>query len=159
MDFDRTDLRILRELQRDGRLPIITLADKVSLSPTACLRRVKKLEDSGAIAGYAARLDPAKLGLEIQAFIQVRIERQSKDVTETFEEAVRKLPEVRACYVMTGDLDFLLHVFVSDLKAFSDFTMHTLIGLPGVKDLRSSLVLESIKPDEGLALRGAKAAA
>ena len=156
--LDRTDLRILRELQRDGRMPIITLADRVALSPTACLRRVKKLEESGVIAGYGARLDSEKLGLQIQAFIQVRIERQSKDVTESFEEAVRRLPEVRACYVMTGDLDFLLHVFVADLKAFSDFTMHTLIGLPGIKDLRSSLVLESIKPDEGFGLRAGKAA-
>jgi Lrp/AsnC family leucine-responsive transcriptional regulator len=156
-DLDKTDLRILRELQRDGRLPIIALAEKIALSPTACLRRVKKLEESGAIAGYAARLDPGKLGLEIQAFIQVRIERQSKDVTETFEEHVKRLPEVRACYVMTGDLDFLLHVFVADLKAFSEFTMHTLIGLPGVKDLRSSLVLQSIKPDEGFGLRMGKA--
>jgi len=157
MELDRTDVRILRELQRDGRLPIITLAEKVALSPTACLRRVKKLEESGAIAGYSARLDPEKLGLQIQAFIQVRIERQSKDVAESFEEAVRRLPEVRACYVMTGDVDFLLHVFVADLKAFSDFTMHTLIGLPGVRDLRSSLVLESIKDDEGFGLRGVKA--
>src|SRR5882724_4144212 len=155
-ELDRADLRILGELQRDGRLPIITLAEQVSLSPTACQRRVRKLEEGGVIAGYAARLSPDALGLEIQAFIQVRIERQSKDLTESFESAVRKLPEVRACYVMTGDLDFLLHVFVADLKAFSDFTMHTLIGLPGVKDIRSSLVLESIKPDEGFGWRTAK---
>lgn len=155
-DLDRTDLKILRELQRDGRLPVIALADKVSLSATACLRRVKKLEESGVIEGYTARLNSEKLGLQIQAFIQVRIERQSKDVAESFEDAVRRLPEIRACYVMTGDLDFLLHVFVADLKAFSDFTMHTLIGLPGVKDIRSSLVLESIKPDEGFGWRTAK---
>jgi Lrp/AsnC family transcriptional regulator, leucine-responsive regulatory protein len=157
VELDRIDLRILRELQRDGRLPILALGEKVSLSPTACLRRVKKLEEAGVIAGYAARLDPEKLGLQIQAFIQVRIERQSKDMAESFEAAVRRLPEIRACYVMTGDLDFLLHVFVSDLKAFSDFTMHTLIGLPGVKDIRSSLVLESIKEDEGFGWRTAKA--
>ena len=154
MELDRTDLRILRELQRDGRLPIVELAKRVSLSPTACQRRVRQLEDGGVIERYAAQLNPAALGLEIQAFIQVRIERQSKDVAESFEAAVRRLPEVRACYVMTGDLDFLLHVFVPDLKAFSDFAMHRLIGVTGVKDVRSSLVLESIKPDEGLALRG-----
>jgi Lrp/AsnC family transcriptional regulator, leucine-responsive regulatory protein len=157
MDLDRTDLKILRELQRDGRLPILTLAEKVALSPTAALRRVKKLEEAGVIVGYSARLDPEKLGLQIQAFIQVRIERQSKDLAESFEEAVRRLPEIRACYVMTGDLDFLLQVFVADLKAFSDFTMHTLIGLPGVKDIRSSLVLESIKEDDGFGWRTAKA--
>lgn len=151
--LDRTDLRILQELQRDGRLAVVALAERVALSPTACQRRIERLQDAGVIARYTAVLDPGALGLEIQAFIQVRIERQSKDVTESFESAVRKLPEVRACYVMTGDLDFLLHVFVADLKAFSDFAMHRLIGLPGVKDVRSSLVLESIKDDEGLTIR------
>ena len=154
--LDRTDLRILTELQRDGRLPVVALAERVALSPTACQRRVQRLEQSGAIARYAAVINPAALGLEIQAFIQVRIERQSKDVTESFESAVRKLPEVRACYVMTGDLDFLLHVFVADLKAFSDFAMHRLISVPGVKDVRSSLVLESIKDDEGFVIRPVK---
>ena len=153
MDLDRTDLRILRELQRDGRVPIVDLAKRVALSPTACQRRVRHLEEGGVIERYTALLNPAALGLEIQAFVQVRIERQSKDVTESFEAAVRKLPEVRACYVMTGDLDFLLHVFVADLKAFSDFAMPRLIGVPGVKDVRSSLVLESIKSDEGLVVR------
>lgn len=152
--LDRTDLRILRALQAEGRMPMIELAEKVSLSPTACQRRVRQLEDSGVISGYRAVLDRAALGLEIEAFIQVNIERQSKDVTERFEDAVKKLPEVRACYVMTGDLDFLLHVNVSDLKAFSEFTMKTLIALPGVKAMRSSLVLESLKPDEGITLRG-----
>lgn len=151
--LDRTDARILQKLQHDGRLPIVALAESVSLSPTACQRRVQRLEEAGVIERYAAVLNPAALGLEIQAFIQVRIERQSKDVAESFEDAVRRLPEVRACYVMTGDLDFLLHVFVPDLKAFSDFAMHKLIGVPGVKDVRSSLVLESLKADEGFAIR------
>jgi Lrp/AsnC family leucine-responsive transcriptional regulator len=153
MKLDRTDARILQKLQHDGRLPIVALAEAVSLSPTACQRRVERLEKAGIIERYAAVLNPAALGLEIQAFIQVRIERQAKEVTETFEAAVRRLPEVRACYVMTGDLDFLLHVFVPDLKAFSDFAMHKLIGVPGVKDVRSSLVLESIKADEGFSVR------
>jgi Lrp/AsnC family transcriptional regulator, leucine-responsive regulatory protein len=154
--LDRTDARILHELQRDGRLPVVALAGRVALSPTACQRRVQRLEAAGVIERYTAVLNPAALGLEIQAFIQVRIERQSKAVAESFEEAVRRLPEVRACYVMTGDLDFLLHVFVPDLKAFSDFAMHRLIGVPGVKDVRSSLVLESIKPDEGFPLEPAR---
>ena len=150
------DDAILFHLRQDSSLTNTELADLVGLTPSPCLRRVKKLEESGVIDGYTARLDPEKLGLQIQAFIQVRIERQSKDVAESFEEAVRRLPEIRACYVMTGDLDFLLHVFVADLKAFSEFTMHTLIGLPGVKDIRSSLVLESIKPDEGFGWRTTK---
>jgi Lrp/AsnC family transcriptional regulator, leucine-responsive regulatory protein len=153
MNLDRTDLRILRELQTNGRATIVDLAERVALSPTACQRRVRQLEESGVITGYRAMLNRTALGLSIEAFIQVNIERQSKDVTERFEAAVQELPEVRACYVMTGDLDFLLHVNVADLKAFSEFAMRTLIALPGVKDVRSSIVLESPKPDEGLALR------
>jgi Lrp/AsnC family leucine-responsive transcriptional regulator len=153
MDLDRIDRRILTELQKNGRIAVVDLADKVALSPTACQRRVHKLEESGVIARYAAVLNPAALGYQIEAFIRVSIERQSKDVAEAFEEAVQKLPQVRACYVMTGDLDFLVHVQVADLQAFAEFSMKVLIGLPGVKDVRSSLVLEAIKKDEGLSLR------
>lgn len=151
-ELDRTDLRILRELQRDGRLPIVELAERVSLSATACQRRVRKLEESGVIERYAAVLSPAALGHQVEAFVRVSIERQSRDVTQAFEEAIRKRPEVRACYVMTGDLDFLLHVLVPDLQAFAEFSMKILIGLPGVKDVRSSLVLEAVKKDEGIAV-------
>ncbi|NKF22058.1 Lrp/AsnC family transcriptional regulator [Solimonas marina] len=149
-DLDRTDLRVLRELQQDGRLPIIELANRISLSPTACQRRVKKLEDSGVIAGYAAQLDPAALDQQVEAFVQVSIERQSRETSLAFQDAVRRLPQVRACYVMTGDLDYLLHVAVADLQAFAEFSMKVLIGLPGVKDVRSSLVLEAIKKNNGV---------
>ncbi len=152
-DLDRTDLWILGELQRDGRLAIVELAERVALSPTACQRRVRKLESTGVIERYAAVLDPARLGQQIQAFVRVSIERQSQDAAAAFQQAVQKLPEVRACYVMTGDLDYLLHVWIEDLQAFAAFSMKQLIALPGVKDVRSSLVLEAIKKDEGLALR------
>jgi Lrp/AsnC family transcriptional regulator, leucine-responsive regulatory protein len=151
-ELDRTDLRMLRALQKEGRMPVVELADKVSLSPTACQRRLRRLEDSGVIERYTAVLNPAALGQRIQAFVRVSIERQSKDVTEAFEEAIKRLPQVRACYVMTGDLDFLVHVTVADLQAFAEFSMQVLIGLPGVKDVRSSLVLEAVKQDEGLPL-------
>ena len=150
--LDRTDQRLLRELQRNGRAPIVELAQKVSLSPTACQRRVRKLEESGVIERYAAILSPRALGQEVEAFVQVGIERQSKDVTQAFEEAVQKRPEVRACYVMTGDLDFLLHVCAPDLQGFAEFSMKVLIGMPGVKAVRSSLVLDAVKKDEGIAL-------
>ena len=152
-ELDRTDLRMLRELQKNGRIAIVELAEKVSLSPTACQRRLRKLEDSKVIDRYTAVLNPAKMGQAIQAFVRVSIERQSKDVTEKFEAAVRRLLEVRACYVMTGDLDFLLHVQVADLQAFAVLSMQVLIGLPGVKDVRSSLVLETVKHDEGMTLK------
>ncbi len=151
-DLDRLDRRILRELQADGRLSIVELAERVALSPTACQRRVRKLEETGVIERYAAVLSPAALGQQVEAFVRVSIERQSRDVTLAFEEAIRRRPEIRASYVMTGDLDFLLHVLVPDLQAFAEFSMRVLIALPGVKDVRSSLVLEAIKKDQGLPL-------
>lgn len=150
VDLDRTDLRILRELQRDGRLSVVALADKIALSATACQRRVKKLEDSGVIERYAAVLSAAALGQTVEAFVRVAIERQSKDASKAFQDAIRSRPEVRACYVMTGDQDYLLHVQAADLQAFAEFSMKVLIGLPGVRDVRSSLVLEAVKRDEGL---------
>ena len=103
-------------------MPVVELADKVALSPTACQRRLRRLEERGVIERYTAVLSPSRLGQHIQAFVRVSIERQSKDVTESFEEAVKRLPQVRACYVMTGDLDFLVHVMVPDLQAFADFS-------------------------------------
>src|SRR3546814_1719569 len=103
-------LRILRELQKDGRLPIVELANHIALSATACQRRVKKLEDSGVIAGYAALLDPVALGQQVDAFVRVSIERQSTDTALAFKDAVQKLPQVRACYVMTGDQIGRAHV-------------------------------------------------
>src|SRR3546814_17494783 len=103
LEVDRTDLRILRELQKDGRLPIVELANRIALSATACQRRVKKLEDSGVIAGYAALLDPVALGQQVDAFVRVSIERQSTDTALAFQDAVQTLPQLRACYVLTCD--------------------------------------------------------
>jgi Lrp/AsnC family leucine-responsive transcriptional regulator len=151
-NLDRTDLRMLGELQRNGRMPVVELADKVALSPTACQRRLRRLEETGIIERYAAVLNPSLLGQRIQAFVRVSIERQSRDAADAFANAIRRLPQVRACYVMTGDLDFLLHVMVPDLQDFAEFSMKILIGLPGVKDVRSSLVLEAVKQDEGVPL-------
>lgn len=151
-ELDRTDRRILAALQHDGRMSIVDLAEQISLSAAACQRRVKRLESEGVIRRYAAILDPAALGQHVEAFVHVAIERQSSDLTQAFEQAIRARSEVRACYVMTGDLDFLLHVVVSDLQTFAEFSMRVLIGLPGVKAVRSSLVLEAIKTDSGLAV-------
>lgn len=149
-ELDRTDLRMLAALQQDGRMSVVDLGQHVALSTAACQRRLKRLEASGVIRRYMAIIEPAALGQQVEAFVRVAIERQSHDLTLAFEDAIRARSEVRACYVMTGDLDFLLHVVVADLQAFAEFSMRVLIGLPGVKDVRSSLVLEAIKRDEGL---------
>ena len=149
-NLDKTDLIILAELQKNAQRPVAELAQKAGLSPSSCHRRVKLLEEAGVIERYAAVLSAAALGQTVEAFVRVAIERQSKDASRAFQDAIRSRPEVRACYVMTGDQDYLLHVQATDLQAFAEFSMKVLIGLPGVRDVRSSLVLEAVKRDEGL---------
>lgn len=144
-ELDRTDARILAALQRDGRMSIVELADQVGLSPTPCARRLKRLEDDGVIEGYAAVVNPRRVGHAVQAFVQVKLERHTDETTAAFRSALDEFPEVVACYAMTGEMDFLLHVLVQDIDALGQFTLHRLLRLPGVRDVRSSLVLETIK--------------
>lgn len=139
------DLRILKVLQREGRLTNAELAERVGLSPSPCLRRLKQLEREGVIEGYAALLDRAKLGLGIEAFVRVNIERHKDADTEAFEREVRRLPEVIGVWMMAGDMDFLLHVVVPDLEAYGRFTRDRVIRLPGVKDVHTSFVIEAVK--------------
>lgn len=142
--IDATDLKILDALQKDCSLSNIDLADKVGLSPSPCLRRVKILEQLGVIDGYRAHINRHAVGLGVRAFVEVRLERQSEDTTNKFLASVQKLPEVENCYLMTGGLDYLLDVVATDLLAYADFTTRRLIGLPGVKEIRSSFVLKEV---------------
>ncbi len=144
--LDAADRRILRALQRDGRLPVVALAEQVGLSATPCQRRVKRLEEEGVIAGYAAVLDPARLGLPLQAFVLVALESHTEDVVERFHKALADRPEVLAAYAMSGEMDYLLHVLAEDFEAYGDFAMKALLRMPGVKETRSSFVLSTLKP-------------
>jgi Lrp/AsnC family leucine-responsive transcriptional regulator len=143
--LDPIDRRILSELQQDGRLSHVELAERVGLTPTPCTRRVRELEAAGVIQGYAALVDPRKVGLAIQAVVQVKLERHTDEIVERFRRAVQERPEVLACQAMTGDMDFLLQVVVRDVDALSDFTLRRLLRLPGVRDVRSGIVLETVK--------------
>ena len=145
MTLDKLDQKILAELQCDGRLSHVELAARVGLTPTPCTRRVRELETAGVIQGYTAVLDPRKVGHAIQAMIQIKLERHSDDVAERFRRELLERPEVMACYVMTGEMDFLVHVVVRDIDALSDFTLRRLLRLSGVRDVRSSIVLETVK--------------
>lgn len=144
--LDAADRRILRALQRDGRLSIVALSEQVGLSPTPCQRRVKRLEEEGVISGYAARLDPARLGLPLQAFVLVALESHAEEVVERFHKALAERPEVLAAYAMSGEMDYLLHVLAADLEAYGEFALKALLRLPGVKETRSSFVLSTLKP-------------
>ena len=150
--LDRIDLRILAALQAEGRITNAELAERVNLSASACLRRLQRLEQSGVIAGYQARLEPAALGLGLQAFVRVQLEKQGTASLESFAESVRAWPEVRACYALTGEMDYLLHVLVRDLEHFSHFVLGRLLNASGVADVNSSFVLATVKAPGALAL-------
>lgn len=145
--FDEIDRKIIAALQADGRLPIVDLANQVGLSATPCQRRVKRLEEEGLIVRYAALVSPAAMGFGLQALVEVTLEDHSEKTVEAFEAAIRARPEVAACYAVTGDMDFLLHVFATDLASFSDFALKALLRMPGVKGTRSSFIMQAIKSD------------
>ena len=121
--LDRTDLRLLALLQRNGRATNADIAAQVNLSPSACLRRIQRLETTGVIAGYAARVDPKAVGLGLQAFVRVQLERHDPASVQQFGDRVQAWDEVVACYALTGDMDYLLHVVVQDLEHFSRFLL------------------------------------
>ncbi len=147
--LDAIDRRILRALQADGRMIYEALAAQVSLSPSATLRRVKRLEESGVIAGYVALVSPERVGLGLTAYLNVRLEKHSEVHKRTpmdlFRAAVQTWPEVVECAALTGEMDFLLRVVVQDMAHYSRFIMDTLLKHPSVEDCKTSFVLDRVK--------------
>jgi len=150
--LDFIDLKILEQLQKNGRMPNVELARAVHLSPSPCLARVRALEASGHIARYVTLLDPLKLGLTVSVFIQVRLEKQVERALEAFEQAMRGRPEVMECYLMTGDADYLLRVVVPDVQALERFIVDFLSRVPGVGNIKSSFALKQVKYQTALPL-------
>ena len=150
--FDRTDLALLATLQREGRISNAELAERVSLSASACLRRVQRLEQEGVLAGYAALIDPARVGLGLQAFVRVQLSRHDAAAIAEFTERVAGWDEVVACHALTGDMDYLLQVAVQDLAHFSRFLLDHLLNASGVADVNSSFVLRTVKQARALPL-------
>jgi len=148
--LNRTDRRLLEILQRDGHLTNLELAERVSLSPSACLRRVRALEEARVIRRYVAIVDPRKVGLGLMAFVNVKLEKRGRMPTDAFAKAVKDWPEVLACHSLTGDMDYLLRVQVEDLDHFARFVMDSLLKHPGVLDVKSSFVLEEVKETTAL---------
>lgn len=151
--LDRTDLRILEILQQDGRISNQELAERVSLSPSPCLRRLRRLEELGVIRQYVALVDPQKIGLGLLAYVTVKLEKRGKMPMEEFRARVQTWPEVQACYAMTGDMDYLLRVHVEDLEHFSRLVMNQLLKQPGVVDVKSSFALDRVKETTALPLK------
>ena len=150
--MDKTDWLLLSELQRNGRLSNTELAERVHLSPSACLRRVQRLERDGVIAGYRAEVDPERVGLGLQAFVRVQLRQHDAATVAAFADFVTAWDEVVACHALTGDMDYLLHVAVRDLEHFSRFLLDRLLGEGGVADVNSSFVLRTVKAMRGMPL-------
>ncbi|MCX7372711.1 MAG: Lrp/AsnC family transcriptional regulator [Alphaproteobacteria bacterium] len=148
--LDEADRRILRALQADGRTPVTALAEEVGLSATPCIRRIRRMEEAGIIRGYRADVDPRRVGLAVQAFVQVSLSSHAEKQVAAFHRALEACPEVVAAYAMSGAMDYLLHILARDLDAYGAFTMHTLLRLPGVKETRSAFVLGVPKPPAGV---------
>ena len=151
VNLDKTDLKIMQVLQENGRLSNVELSERVALSPSPCLRRLKQLEDQGVIQSYAALLKPARLGLNLQVFIRVSIEK-TQEAREKFSEAMQSWQEVLGCYALTGESDYMLHAFFTDMDAFSHFVLDVLLSHSYVQEARSSFVLKEIKNTTALPL-------
>jgi DNA-binding Lrp family transcriptional regulator len=153
MKLDRTDNLILTTLQRDGRLSNRELAERVHLSESACLRRVRALEESGVIDGYTALVNQGKVGLPGNVFVSITLNRQEQADLAAFEAAVTRVPEVMECYLMTGQQDYLLRVVVSDPSDFERLHSQHLTRLPGVARVHSSFALRTVRKGNELPLR------
>lgn len=151
-DLDRTDLALLAVLQQNGRIANAELAERVKLSPSACLRRVQRLERDGVIAGYSAQVDPARVGLGLQAFVRVQLARHDAATIAEFSAKVEAWDEVVACHALTGDMDYLLEVVVEDLEHFSRLLLDRLLNDATVDDVNSSFVLRAVKRSRRLPL-------
>lgn len=153
-----SDLRILSELQKDGSLSNVALAERIGMSPSPCLRRVKQLEAAGLIRRYAALLDAPKLGLGLTAYVEVKVPQiAGDDIVARFKAAVMGEPSILGCFVTAGQFDFLLRVVVADIDAYSTLAQNVLLKLPGVQDIRTSFVLEAVKDTTELPLAHVRA--
>ena len=153
-ELSRLDMRILQELQKEGRITYAELARRVGLTTSPCMERVKRMEKEGVIRGYTALLDPGVLHSNLVVFVQIRMTRQSQDVFAAFKHAAVALKEVQECYLVSGNFDYLIKARVNDMDAYRKFLGETLLSLPGVQESTSYVVMEEVKETLNLALSG-----
>ena len=145
MTLDRYDRNILKALQRDGRISNVELAQSVQLSESACLRRVRALEQSGYISGYVAVLDQKRLGRSGTVFVHIALRREEQSELAAFEQAVQRIPEIMECYLMTGEFDYILKLVVADMADFERLHNDALTRLPGVSRINTSIAIRAIR--------------
>ncbi len=151
--LDRIDKRILDELQRNARISNLELADKVGLSASPCLRRVRQLEEAGLIKGYVTLLNASALGLKLMALVQISMDRHTPDRFDLFEGSIKSHPQVLECILITGQsADYQLKVLVKDMEEYQDFLLNTITRIPGVTDVHSSFVLRQVVSTSALPL-------
>ncbi|MBT5185724.1 MAG: Lrp/AsnC family transcriptional regulator [Kordiimonadaceae bacterium] len=144
LKLDKIDHAIIHALQNDGRISNSDLADKVGLSQSACLRRVKGLEKEGVIEGYVAIMNQTAAGMPDNVFVQVTVEKQTKELLAEFERQVIDCPQIMECYLMSGDADYMLRVIVSDASDYEKLHMDVLTALPGVSQIKSNFSLRTV---------------
>lgn len=152
-ELDSFDWKLLQALQQDSRLSHVELSERVNLSPSQCARRLQRLEAAGVVRGYTTVLDQKKIGLSLTALVHITLERQAEATVDPTKKAILAMPEVVECLMVTGDNDYQLKVVVKDLDAFSAFLNQKLMPLPGLRTMRSSIVLEHLKRYDGLPLK------
>ena len=155
MELEDQDRRILEVLQKDGQIPNARLAEQVGMSPSACWRRVRALEDAGVIKGYRALVDAARAGLSFHAIVLVQLTRHNGEFLQTFINTITRRPEVLDCFATTGEADYHLRVRCQDLESYNRFLETFLFPLPGVANVRTNLVLKEIKQETALDMGGA----
>ncbi len=158
ISLDRIDLKILSELQQDGRISNLKLAEAVALSPTAVLARVQRLTKDGVITGYEARLNPGKLGAGLMVFVEVLLDKTTSNAFDAFKAAVQVRPEILECHMVAGGFDYLLKTRMKDMNAYREFAGTVLWQLPGVRETRTYAVMEEVKCTTHLPLRPGAAA-
>jgi DNA-binding Lrp family transcriptional regulator len=152
MELDDTDRRLLRVLQREGRISNAELAERVHMSASACHRRVQRLEAAGMIRGYVALLDARKLGVPATVFVEITLQTQADEVLEAFEQAVRRVPDVLECHLVAGTADYILKLVAEDTEDFARIHRQYLTRLPGVAQMKSSFALRTVSATTALPL-------
>jgi DNA-binding Lrp family transcriptional regulator len=150
LNLDSIDLKLLAELQADGRITNVDLASKVGLTAPPCLRRMRTLEQSGVIKSYHAHIDPASLGYTITVFAMVSLKSQAEEDLKAFEQHVRSLPDVRECHMLNGEIDFILKILARDLQSFQELLTSQLTSAPNVSSVKTSLTIRTAKDEPGV---------
>ncbi|NJM49672.1 MAG: Lrp/AsnC family transcriptional regulator [Sphingomonadales bacterium] len=150
LNLDPIDLKLLKELQADGRVTNVDLATKVGLTAPPCLRRMRTLEQSGVIKSYHAHIDPAALGYTITVFAMVSLKSQAEEDLRAFEDHVRALPDVRECHMLNGEIDFILKILARDLQSFQELLTSELTSAPNVSSVKTSLTIRTAKDEPGV---------